>query len=601
MIAARCPRLSLCEVHQVFERWWKRLPVGRRTSGALGLAVLVAVTALVLLAALLHGEQNSTRQSLVSRFSDRARVTSALTQAVLSSAAGSASVEAREFGSPTVNSRLLDRAAEQGTVVYVVLLDSAGRVIAASHDLSSVERTDLLASPALKPVLAGAPVSVSDVLPVAKQAAGVVDIDVSLNTAAGRRVLVEGIPTPVLSAFLGAYLRRVPTPAGVSYVLDSHGKVVGASDPRRAVGQLVADPGLIAAAQQRASGPYGASRYFVAVAVPGSTWRIVVTSSDQALFASVGGWHEWLPWVIYGALVLVAIGFLALLWRLLRTARALSSTNGELEVSNKRLESSNELLRHAAELSRSNAELEQFASIASHDLQEPLRKVQTFAAQLVMTEQERLSEEGQDYLRRMSDAASRMRQLIDDLLSFSRVTTQARPFVAVDLGELIEPVLGDLEVGIHDSGARVAIGELPTVEADPVQMRQLLQNLLANALKFRREDVAPEITVSAWVDDHVAELSVSDNGIGFDEQYATRIFRAFERLHGAHAYPGTGIGLALCRKIVERHNGTITATGQIDSGATFTIRLPVTQARGTVDTTSIPIEPAESPANHVFV
>jgi len=405
----------------------------------------------------------------------------------------------------------------------------------------------------------------------------------------------------VLSAFLSSYLGRVPTPGGASYVLDSNGKVVGASNPQEAVGQLLANPGLIDAAQQRPSGPYGSSRYFVAVAVPDGTWRIVVTSSDQQLFGTVSGSHEWLPWVIYGALVILAVGFLALLWRLLGTAGALTSANEELEVSNKRLESSNELLRHAAELSRSNAELEQFASIASHDLQEPLRKVQTFAAQLVMTEQERLSEEGQDYLRRMSDAASRMRQLIDDLLTFSRVTTQARPFVSVDLGDVAEQVLVDLEVAIEDSGAEVTVGELPTVQADPVQMRQLIQNLLTNALKFRRESVTPEITVSAHVDHDIAQVTVSDNGIGFDEQYATRIFRAFERLHGARAYPGTGIGLALCRKIVERHNGTIIATGELDQGATFTIRLPVTQAGGTADITSPFTETAKERADHVLV
>ena len=123
----------------------------------------------------------------------------------------------------------------------------------------------------------------------------------------------------------------------------------------------------------------------------------------------------------------------------------------------------------------------------------------------------------------------------------------------------------------------VRVGLMPTIEADPLQMRQLFQNLLGNALKFRRPDVTPELRVEAQVVDHIAQLTVHDNGIGFDEQYATRIFRAFERLHGARAYPGTGIGLALCRKIVERHHGTITATGEIDHGATFTIRLPVTQ------------------------
>ncbi|HEY6889036.1 MAG TPA: ATP-binding protein, partial [Solirubrobacter sp.] len=134
-----------------------------------------------------------------------------------------------------------------------------------------------------------------------------------------------------------------------------------------------------------------------------------------------------------------------------------------------------------------------------------------------------------------------------------------------------------LEIAIDESGARVSVAALPTVAADPVQMRQLLQNLLGNALKFRRPGVVPEVTVAARVSDGIAELTVEDNGMGFEHQYATRIFRAFERLNGATAYPGTGIGLALCRKIVERHNGTITADGELGKGAVFTIRLPVEQ------------------------
>jgi light-regulated signal transduction histidine kinase (bacteriophytochrome) len=303
----------------------------------------------------------------------------------------------------------------------------------------------------------------------------------------------------------------------------------------------------------------------------------MLTTTQSSLFSSVNGAREWLPWIIYIALGLVALGCLALVRQLISGATALAAANAQLATSNARLQSTNELLRRAAELSRSNAELEQFASIASHDLQEPLRKVQTFAAQLMATERERLSPQGEDFLGRMSDAAGRMRTLIDDLLMFSRVSKGGRPFTAVNLGDVVTQVKVDVEARIDETGAQVIVDELPTVEADPLQMRQLLQNLLGNALKFRREDVTPEIRVSARVSEYVVELTVQDNGIGFDEQYATRIFRAFERLHGVRAYPGTGIGLALCRKIVERHHGTITATGKVGSGATFTVCLPVQQ------------------------
>jgi signal transduction histidine kinase len=201
----------------------------------------------------------------------------------------------------------------------------------------------------------------------------------------------------------------------------------------------------------------------------------------------------------------------------------------------------------------------------------------------------------------MSDAAGRMRSLIDDLLIFSRVSTKGRPFVPVHLGEVASQVLVDLEMSIEESGARVTLGELPTVEADPIQMRQLLQNLLGNALKFRRDGVMPELDVSVAVNEHLAELTFKDNGIGFDAQYSTRIFRAFERLNGARTYPGTGMGLALCRKIVERHHGTIHADSVPGHGATFTVRLPLEQPHDSARASSMFCDGVGDVAGHALV
>ena len=236
-----------------------------------------------------------------------------------------------------------------------------------------------------------------------------------------------------------------------------------------------------------------------------------------------------------------------------------------------------ELAARATELERSNSELEQFASIASHDLQEPLRKVRTFTQRVTATESENLSEQGRDYLNRANASAARMQTLVEDLLTFSRVATRGRPFLAVDLGELIADAQEDLAHVIERTGATVAVGEMPTVDADELQMRQLLQNLLTNALKFRHESRPLEISIEGTVDDEVATIAIRDNGIGFDPRYRDRIFRVFERLHGRSEYEGTGIGLALCRKIVERHRGTIAAEGELDVGTTFTVTLPVTQ------------------------
>jgi signal transduction histidine kinase len=200
----------------------------------------------------------------------------------------------------------------------------------------------------------------------------------------------------------------------------------------------------------------------------------------------------------------------------------------------------------------------------------------------------------------MSDAAGRMRTLIDDLLAFSRVSTKGQPFVDVDLDALVPQVLADLEIAVKEGAARISVGPLPTLQADPVQIRQLMQNLLANALKFRRDGVPCEIDVHAEVADGIAELTIADNGLGFDPAFATRIFRAFERLHGASVYPGTGIGLALCRKIVERHGGTITADGREGEGATFTVRLPLNPPREPASTSSLFPEHDHDKAPHAM-
>ncbi len=238
------------------------------------------------------------------------------------------------------------------------------------------------------------------------------------------------------------------------------------------------------------------------------------------------------------------------------------------------------------ELTRSNAELEQFAYIASHDLQEPLRKVQAFGDMLGTEFRDILGAEGQDYLQRMQNAAKRMQVLINDLLNFSRVMTKAKPFVSVDLKAIAELVVGDLESRIRHTGGRVEIGDLPTLEADPTQMQQLLQNLIGNGLKYHRQEVAPVVCVQGRLlsptlgppgtlpSQPVCEITVTDNGMGFEQKYADRIFAPFERLHGREV-EGTGMGLAICRKIVERHGGTITAQGLPNEGAVFVARLPV--------------------------
>jgi signal transduction histidine kinase len=255
----------------------------------------------------------------------------------------------------------------------------------------------------------------------------------------------------------------------------------------------------------------------------------------------------------------------------------------EMRLLHQRVQMHNQLLEdqvqiRTAELKRSAEELTNFAYIASHDLQEPLRKIIAFGDRLAGKFGSVLNDTGRDYIDRMQKSAIRMKDLIDDLLHFSQVTTHSTPFQKIDLNKVIADVLSDLEVQIERTKGRVEAETLPSIEGGKFQMHQLFQNLISNGLKYHCDGVDPVVKIKyGGFEKNLEEIYVEDNGKGFDEKHLDRIFRPFERLHGHSEYGGTGMGLAICYKIVAHHKGQITARSQPDQGATFIVKLPSKQ------------------------
>ncbi|HEX7765262.1 MAG TPA: ATP-binding protein, partial [Nitrospira sp.] len=248
-------------------------------------------------------------------------------------------------------------------------------------------------------------------------------------------------------------------------------------------------------------------------------------------------------------------------WKVARDARDLLRVQQSLEESN-------------AELARSNADLQQFAYVASHDLQEPLRMIASYTQLLARRYKGKLDSDADDFIGYAVDGANRMQKLINDLLAYSRVTTQGKVFEQVDCNQILEDVLSNLRIAIEENRAVVTHDALPVVTADGGQLGQLFQNLIGNAIKFHGKE-PPRVHVSVELRNNEWQFSVLDNGIGVDPQYAERIFVIFQRLHNREEYPGTGIGLAVCKKIVERHGGRIWMQSPIGRGSIFYFTLPV--------------------------
>ena len=544
---------------------------GTRTAAFAVMAGLI-VAALLVFGLQLRSTQQDSRDDLRDRFADATANNAALTQALFGSTTGTAAEElTKEFGDD-ISQKELDKRVEEGNSPYGLIVQENGAILASSGKLPAGTPERMAELPQhVEAALGEQGFGLSEAV-MTPEDLQVFEYATGFEAADGaRRVFVSAIDPLILTSFLGSYLnetRRLD--GGEAYITDTNGVIVAATQNA----ERPVDPELVETALDSESGDYGNDRHYATAPIEGTSWLVLSTVPNEELLSAVSGSSAWVPWLIF---LFFAAAAVVAFWM---SMRAVADAD-RLKLLNERLEGTNEELEHRArELQRSNEELEQFASIASHDLSEPLRKVQMFSKQLQASERDHISEKGSDYIDRMIEAGERMQHLIDDLLEFSRVTTRGRPFVEVDLEEVFRDVLSDLEAPLVESGATVEIGDLPRVEADPLQIRQLAQNLLSNAIKFHKEGVAPEVRVSGEVHGGKARIVVADNGIGFDSRYAMRIFRVFERLHGRTSYAGTGIGLALCRKIAERHGGGIVAESAPGEGATFTVTLPIRQFRG---------------------
>ena len=551
------------------------MKIARPILAAIAVGVVLAVV-FVVLAFQLASNHTRSLNEIKTEVKDRSELTGSLIDSLFNSVGQSKVQYSQEFGSDIDQAKLQDLLQ---TNVYVAITDSSGNILASEGNLTSGQG---LATPKAKLAQLAATNATYFLGNLTPDGNGgyISDLVVPFSAPGGTRVLVTGLAAKgAVKSFFDSQLSQVPGPKGeVNYIVDGTGMIIASSDPKAPTGSK---PAVLSSGSLRGTSGEVHGNYYQVTPLSNSGWQVLLVAPDGALFSSVNGARELVPWLIFAALVFVAFVAGLLGWRVLRSAEVLSEVNGRLAAVNSELSTANDALhRRAAELARSNEELDSFASIASHDLQEPLRKVRTFNEQLTVLEADRLSDQGRDYLERANAAAERMQKLIEDLLKFSRVSTQGRPFERVDLADVANRVVVDLEAQVHDSGARVEVGDLPVITADPLQMQQLLQNLISNALKFRREGVVPEVHITAERNGENIQLKVSDNGIGFEPRYAARIFRIFERLHGRSEYPGTGIGLALCRKIADRHGGTIEAESEPGHGATFIVTLPIEQPEG---------------------
>jgi signal transduction histidine kinase len=389
-----------------------------------------------------------------------------------------------------------------------------------------------------------------------------------MHTPAGVRLLVTASPAQAFAAFLGSTLKPLVGAKGdgAALVVDSRGHPIAAVGRSAGVGPVLAhrpDPRGRGELDLR-----GGRSFYASAPIGGSAWRTVVTVPTATLYAPAEGPGRWLPWAILGLLTVVLLGGVRLILRTLDTGRRLAGVNESLEAANQDLE-------------RSNADLEQFAYVASHDLSSPLRSVSSFSRMLSKRHAGRIDSEADRWIGFIEDGVDRMQRIIDDLLRYSRVHQAELDPEPVDLEEVLEEVERALAPVLEERGARLTSDSLPTVMVERTHVSQVLQNLIVNATTYVAPGVTPRVHVGALDDGEMCRISVTDNGIGVEPEHVDRIFRMFQRLHDEREHPGSGIGLAISKKIVERHGGRMDVEAHPGGGSTFsfTVASGVAEAR----------------------
>jgi signal transduction histidine kinase len=526
----------------------------RRSAAGRTVLLLFALGALVMLGAaaygLAHG-QHGQRSTLERRFQGRAQLGAALVGSLFSASAPAQQAQAAQHFGGKVSQTALNRQAAAGGSSFIAITDATGKVIAASSGAPANLQAMLIAQPSyFRRALAGGSYGLSGI-----QSGRAIYTALAFRGAAGTRVQVSGVKAGLLASFLGGTLKQVSSNASsTALIVDDSGGVIAEQGHGERVGHPLHDATLRSAVARHTDGAIAGDRQFTTQDIGTTGWRLVLVASSQAVFGPVAGTNAWLPWVILvvGAIALAAVFFV------LRRALLAAS---QVRVAN-------------AELARSNADLERFAYVASHDLSEPLRTIGGFGGLLERRYADALDDEGRMMLSHVTGGASRLQALIDGLLSYARVSTAPRKVQRVDMQAVTEEVVEAIRPAIADRDATVSVAPLPVVEGEREQLSQLMQNLILNAIKFTAEGVQPRVEVSSRdAPDGRVEISVADNGVGVPRDQAERIFEMFQRGKLGDERSGTGIGLALCARIVERHGGTIHVEPRDGGGSVFAFDL----------------------------